>query len=243
MCRPVPGGTVFDLGSGTGSRTVDLPDALDAARVIGIDSSQTMLAKVPDHGDARLQFLQGDIAALPELPDVPAPDLILSNAALHWLNDHPTVLATWRRSLADHGQLAVQIPVNFDHPSQQLLDETARANADWFGPDGPPELISTNAMLPEQYATILHDLGAVEQQVLLRVYPHELENVLAVVDWLQSTTLRPYRKALDAERYDAFIADFSQRLVDHWRAENAGGDPADGPYLYTFKRILFWAQF
>ena len=55
------------------------------------------------------------------------------------------------------------------------------------------------------------------------------------LEWLQGTTLRPYRTALKPADYEAFVSDFSQRLVDHY------GDVAD--FLYTFKRILFWAHF
>jgi len=70
---------------------------------------------------------------------------------------------------------------------------------------------------------------------MLRVYPHVLDRTLDVVDWLESTTLRPYKKALDEATYSAFIEDFSSRLIDRY------GDVED--FLYTFKRILFWAQF
>lgn len=232
LCRPTTNGVVYDLGCGTGARTIDLPDALGASTVIGIDSSATMLARTVAYNDPRLSFINADIAHFePEH----SPNLLLSNAALHWLTDHPTVLAAWRSHLSEGGQMAVQIPVNFDHPTQQLIAATADAHPEWFGADGPPKLISTNSMLPEEYAEILHALGATEQYVMLRVYPHVLDRTLDVVEWLESTTLRPYKKALDDANYAAFIEDFSSRLIDRF------GDVED--FLYTFKRILFWAQF
>lgn len=232
MCNPVPGGVVYDLGCGTGSRTVDLPDALQAGTVIGIDTSATMLERTVDVDDPRVTFLNSDMSTFqPEH----SPDLLLSNAALHWLTDHRATLTSWRSHLGAGGQLAVQIPVNFDHPTQQLIAATAEDHLDRFGPDGPPQLISTNSMLPEEYAEILHELGASEQRVFLRVYPHVLDRTLDVVDWLQGTTLRPYRKALDESAYAEFIEDFSNRLIERY------GDVED--FLYTFKRILFWARF
>ena len=232
LCRPTPGGVVYDLGCGTGSRTIDLPDALQADTVIGIDSSATMLDRTVSYDDPRVSFLNGDIA---DFHPGRSPDLILSNAALHWLTDHADVLASWRSHLAPGGQLAVQIPVNLDHPTQQLITATANDHLDWFGASGPPQLISANSLLPEEYAEILHSLGAVQQYVMLRVYPHVLSRTLDVVDWLESTTLRPYKKALDESTYQAFIEDFSSRLIDRY------GDVEN--FLYTFKRILFWAQF
>ena len=90
-------------------------------------------------------------------------------------------------------------------------------------------------MRPEDYAEIVFDLGATEQQVMLRVYPHVLAGVSDVVEWLQSTTLRPYRTALSDERYAEFVDAFTAKLSEHY------GDP--DRLLYTFKRILFWARF
>lgn len=245
LCDPTPDGVVYDLGCGTGARTADLPDRLGASRVIGIDTSRTMLERAAEFDDPRLSFVEGDIAAFD--PEVP-PDLILSNAALHWLTDHPAVLAGWRRHLSRGGQLAVQVPVNFDHPTQQLITATAADHLDWFGPDGPPELVSTNSMRPEDYAEILHSLGAGAQYVALRVYPHVLDHLLDVVTWLEGTTLRPYRKALDDATYAAFIEDFSGRLEAHHAARpdlvpTDHSTPSGGGYLYTFKRVLFWARF
>jgi len=177
-------------------------------------------------------FRNGDLRRFE--PD-PPPDLLLSNAALHWVTDHEEVLSTWTSHLSPGGQLAVQIPVNFDHPTQKLIAATAADHLDWFADNEPPTLISTNSLLPERYAAILHDLGATEQEVLLRVYPHVLLRTLDVVEWLEGTTLRPYRKALSPDHYDAFIDDFSGRLITEF------GDVED--FLYTFKRILFWARF
>lgn len=232
MCRPIPGGVAYDLGCGTGARTIDLPNVLDAAIVVGIDASATMLERTVSYDDPRLSFRNADISNFQ--PDHP-PDLVLSNAALHWLTDHPAALASWRAHLSPGGQMAVQIPANFDHPTQQLIAATAADHLEWFGAEGPPNLISSNSMLPEEYAEVLHALGAVEQHVMLRVYPHVLDRTLEVVEWLETTTLRPYKKALDEAVYSAFIEDFSSRLFDRY------GDVED--FLYTFKRILFWAQF
>ena len=44
-------------------------------------------------------------------------DLIIANASLQWVPDHPAVLGRWCSSLAHGGQLVVQVPANADHPS------------------------------------------------------------------------------------------------------------------------------
>lgn len=232
MCDPVPEGVVYDLGCGTGARTKELPDSLGASHVIGVDTSTTMLQKAADLADPRLTFREEDLRSFTAEP---RPDLILSNAALHWVTDHDDVLGKWRSRLGAGGQLAVQLPVNSDHPTQRLLAETGAAHRDWFGEDGPPSLISSNSCPPERYAEILHELGATEQVVFLKVYPHVLAGPREVVDWLQGTTLRPYRNALDPDHYDRFVEAYTERIIGEY------GEPSE--LLYTFKRILFWARF
>ena len=57
-------GLVVDLGCGPGNMTATLADRWPAAHVVGIDSSQEMLAKAePLTGQfSGLEFMQGDIA-------------------------------------------------------------------------------------------------------------------------------------------------------------------------------------
>ena len=88
-------GVVYDLGAGTGNVTELLAERLPDARVIGVDSSPEMLdraERVPN-----LEWQQGDIGAWrPELP----PDLIFSNAALHWVDGHGELFSGLMGSLA-----------------------------------------------------------------------------------------------------------------------------------------------
>ena len=75
----------------------------------------------PRAGDG-LRFVAGDLAT----PPVDGPvDLIFSNAALHWVPDHAEVLARWAALLGPHGELAVQVPANLDHPSHRIISELA----------------------------------------------------------------------------------------------------------------------
>lgn len=233
LLLPTDGGVVYDVGCGNGNRTVDLADALNARIVIGTDTSPAMLEAAAEHASDRVRFERGDLAAFrPEEP----PNVIVSNAALHWVTDHDAVLAQWRSHLPAGGQLAVQVPANFDHPTQRLASAVADRHADWFEDGTPPALISSSSLAPERYAEILHQLGAVEQKVMLRVYPHVLDTTLDAVEWMKGTTLTAYEKALiDHANYATLLAEVEAAVLDHY------GEQA--PFLYTFKRILFWARF
>jgi trans-aconitate 2-methyltransferase len=231
MCAPLDGGVAYDLGCGPGSLTAELPDRLEALRVIGTDTSAAMLEKAYLLANDRLQFAQGDLRQL--AADVPA-DLIFSNAALQWVTGHDVVLSHWRSHLNDGGQIAVQVPTNGDHPAYQLIRSLGEELADWF-PDGPPTLAPDTVQPPEWYAELLHTLGAVEQKVQLRVFTHLLDATSEVTEWIKGTSLSTYRVALGDERFGDFEREYTKRLLE------MVGDQR--PYLFTFKRVLMWARF
>src|ERR1700690_2711917 len=82
LVRPRPGMRVVDLGCGTGELTSELHTKLGARETVGIDSSETMLAKASAFAAPGLRFERGEIEGWQ--PDAPF-DLIFSNAALHWV--------------------------------------------------------------------------------------------------------------------------------------------------------------
>ena len=231
LCQSVNGGVIHDLGCGTGALTATLARRLDARLVIGSDSSASMLAEATAHTSPVVRFELGDLAAFD--PTEP-PDLVFSNAALQWVDDHPAVLAHWRTRLAPGGQIAVQVPTNGDHPAYRLAARLGNELSDWF-PDGPPGLAPDTVAVPEVYAQVLHDLGAVEQHVALRVFTHLLDSTPAVTEWIKGTSLNRFRVALGDERFAEFERAYTERLVAEL------GDQQ--PYLFTFKRILMWARF
>src|SRR5205085_2066324 len=104
---------VVDLGCGPGRLTRALHERLGAVSTLGIDSSPEMLAAAASSAGAGVEFRLGDIARFDEGEF----DLIFSNAALHWVDNHATLFARLATRLASGGQLAVQVPANFDHPS------------------------------------------------------------------------------------------------------------------------------
>ena len=53
--------------------------------------------------------------------------LIVSNAALQWVPNHPEMIPHWIESLAPRGTFALQVPGNFNAPSHALLAELCDA--------------------------------------------------------------------------------------------------------------------
>jgi trans-aconitate 2-methyltransferase len=227
---PRPDMRVVDLGCGSGELTRILHQRLGARDTLGIDSSTSMLARAREIAGDGLRFEQGDIA---DFVPTAIYDLVFSNAALHWVPDHPALFARLRDGLVAGGQLAVHVPANFDHPSHRTANEVAaeppfrEALAGWQPP-------VSRVLEPDQYAALLARLGFVEQHVRLQVYGHRLAAPEEIVEWVKATLLTDYRRRLSAELYERFVARYRKCLLG--RVENTR------PHFFSFKRILLWAQ-
>ena len=113
--------TVVDLGCGTGQATVALAERWPEAQVVGIDRSEEMLSRVPLNNE-RISWELGDIA---KWQPVQPPDVIFSNATLHWLDHHETLLPRLAEFLSPQGVLAIQLPANHSEPSHRIAIELA----------------------------------------------------------------------------------------------------------------------
>ncbi len=231
LVEPGSFGRAADLGCGSGELTEALVERLDVGHMVGVDSSPAMLAAAAARVDPRLTFEAGDIGSWSSGGDH---DLVIANASLQWVPDHPDVLARWWAALAPGGQLAVQVPANSDHPSHQVAAETAMAEPfrSAMGGTPPPDVVAVNVLAPEQYAVLLADLGAVRQHVRLQVYGHTLAWSGDVVEWVKGTSLTRFADVLPAELQEPFVDEYRRRLLA------VIGDRS--PYFYPFKRILFW---
>src|SRR2546427_1145903 len=115
---------VVDLGCGTGELTKKLADALPGSDVTGIDNSPQMLLRAEAESGARTRpGLRFQLASIESLDG--EWDLIFSHAALHWVEDHNSLLPRLFRMLRPGGQLAVQMPSNHGHATHVLITEIA----------------------------------------------------------------------------------------------------------------------
>jgi len=231
LVQPRPGGRVVDLGCGTGELTKAVHSHVEASETVGVDNSTTMLERAQPFAGDGVRFELGDIATWDPAPA----DVVFSNAALHWVPDHRRLLARITRALHAGGQLAVQVPANTDHPSHFVGMDVANESpfAEAFADDPPPDP-ATRVLAPQEYAAALDELGFDQQHVRLQVYVHRLASSSDVVEWAKGTHLTFFRARLSAQLSDLYVERYRQRVLD------VIGDQQ--PYLYTFKRILFWGR-
>lgn len=222
-----PGPTrIWDLGCGHGGPTGVLADRWPESRITGLDSSREMLDRAAP--DDRIEWVVGDIGEWD--PNEPA-DIVFSNAALHWLDDHSSLMPRIVSHLAPGGVLAVQMPRNHGEPSHQRLYETARSDP-WAARVG--HLVRGSPVgTPAEYHGLLRPMVS-ELEVWETIYQQELEGDDAVANWAKGSVVRPFLEALGDDA-DAFFEDYAARLAGEYATSS------NGSTLFPFRRIFFVA--
>ena len=230
LVKPAPHMRVVDLGCGTGQLTRLLHERLQARETAGIDRSARMLERImAGERPAGLRFEVGTIEAFAPRDGY---DLILSNAAFHWVEDHDALITRLAAALASRGQLAFQVPAMHHATSHTIAEDLAAVEPyrTAFGGWRRPQPVLT----PDAYARLLFRAGFVDQSVRLAVYPHVLETREHVVEWMKGTLLTEYERRLTPDLFVRFVADYRARLLA--TLEDAR------PFFFPFTRILCWGQ-
>ena len=222
----LPEGDIVDLGCGNGPVGPVLRHRFADRRLIGVDNSAAMLAKARETG-AYDALEEADIAAwTPET----APALIYSNAALHWLADHETLLPRLLSCLAPGGTLAVQVPHQNNAPSHRLWVSLA----DELFPGRINHDDTPGVLLPAEYFRMLSPLGRFdlwETEYYQLLMPSEDGH--PVRRFTEATFARPILAALDPAEQGRLIATYEASIG---KAYPSG---PDGSVLFPFRRMFF----
>jgi trans-aconitate 2-methyltransferase len=223
---------IVDLGCGAGNVAAAIAARWPAASIEGVDGDAAMLekARAATEGDDRYTWTRADAAAW---RPVVAPDLIYSNAALHWADGHETLFVRLLDAVAPGGALAVQMPFNFRAPSHAELVATARE--DRFRDRLEPRIREFPVAAPERYydwlAPAARTLDVWTTEYLQRL-PARDDGEHPVVAWMRGAALLPYLQALDDGSREAFVARYAERI------ERAYPRRADGSVLFPFARLF-----
>lgn len=219
---------IYDLGCGTGRITRQLAERYPDAEVVGLDISSTMLDRDPAEDASNLRFESGDIATWS--PPV-APEVIFSNAALHWLPEHAELFPRLVGLLAPGGHLYVQMPRNFAEPDHQTIRAVVHEGR--WADRLLPLWTEARTAIPDDYVKMLGAVCA-ELDVWETVYYQRLEGPNPVARWIEGAALRPYLAALGDEKAE-FMAAISRRILAAYPPDGAGIT------LYPFRRLFIAA--
>ncbi len=203
-----PPSYVVDLGCGPGTLTRGLADRWPAARVTGVDSSPDMIAAAQMQAvEGRVEFVAGDLATWRAAGPV---DVVVANAALHWVPGHIDLLPALAAMLAPGGALAFQVPDNFDEPSHTLLRDLRRSER-WRDRLAEGADRGAGVERPQRYLRGLVEAG-LEPDVWQSEYLHVLAGDDAVLEWTKGTALRPVLSRLDDPDRSAFLDEYATGL-------------------------------
>jgi trans-aconitate 2-methyltransferase len=174
--------------------------------------------------------VQADIGA--DLSSLGAFDLVFANASLQWVPDHRNLLPRLFGLLNRGGALAAQIPRFLDMPIAQAIRDTANS------PQYAAFFTGFEPGLHHCADEVYYDTLSRQSRALdlwATHYYHVLENHLAILDWIESTGMRPFLAQLPEDRREAFKAQVLGRVRNLYPAQS------DGRPIFIFKRFFFVA--
>jgi trans-aconitate 2-methyltransferase len=212
---------IIDLGCGPGNSTTVLAERWPDADITGLDHSTSMI-EVACREQPQRRWIVRDISDWAE-GESERFDLVFSNAALQWVDDHETLYPKLMKRLRPGGALAVQIPSGFNELPHRLMRELAPAKI-------KPKV--WHAHEPGFYYDALAP-HAVRVDVWETIYQHVLPDADAIVEWYKGTGLRPYLEAIveDTQR-EQFLTAYRARIREAYTPS------PDGKVLFPFRRLF-----
>jgi trans-aconitate 2-methyltransferase len=227
--QPVNGMKAIDLGCGTGEQTAILSDKFKEADFLGVDSSAEMLEQSKALETDNLHFRKATTEET--LASGEKWDLIFSNAALQWSNDHETLFTALIKLVNPKGQFAVQMPVQPENKLNVILaelvdEEPFKSYLKGYKRDSPVLSI-------DEYAQILFDGGLEDLQILQKVYPIIANDHETLYNFISGSALIPYIERLEGEEKELFITTYKARIAEYFPKL---------PAIYSFKRLLLYGR-
>ena len=220
--------SVLDIGCGPGNSTNQLAKRFPGAHILGIDSSENMLER------ARKAYpeMEFEKCLVPDgLAEFGTFDLIFSNACLHWIPEHETLLPKIKDKLNPGGMLAVQIPLTQEAVFYKLLHELLRGEK-W-------QKLNTVHNFHNPAPNVEYDiLSGCSSKIDMweSTYYHVLPGHSAVLEWYKGSGLKPYLDILN----DAEKAEFQNELLDIVRKNIP--IQADNTVILKMPRLFFTAR-
>ena len=222
-------GVIYDLGCGPGNSTELLCARFPDAKVIGVDSSATMLQEARQNLP-EVAFEEADLATW--TAKEPA-ELLFANAVYQWLPNHHLQFRRQLVTLKPGGVLAVQMPDNFKEPTHLLMRVTAARQT--FAAKIEVAHPIRAALPPAAfYYDLLRPLAA-KIDIWYTIYYHVLADAAAIVEWMMGTGLRPYLAPLSEAEKAVYLADYLDAIARAYPAQQ------DGQVLLRFPRLFIVA--
>lgn len=221
--------SILDLGCGPGNSTKVLKDKFPNAKIIGADNSDEMLEKArelyPD-----IEFINLD--ANDDLHEINEKfDMVFSNACIQWLPNHYELLPKLMTLLKPNGILAIQIPMQREHPVHMIINELANT-AKWSDKITPRQY---NNLTTEEYFDVVSHISN-DFEIWETTYCHRMPSYESIIEWYKGTGLRPYLNQLTESDAEGFVNDVFVKLKQRYKMQK------NGEILFRFPRLYFMVR-
>lgn len=218
--------TVLDLGCGDGVLSEQISQLVPKGRVIGIDASNGMLQTAKKLERDNLKFIQMDINDMNFFNEF---DVIFSNAALHWVLDHSSLLKHTFQALKSGGS----IHWNFagDGTCAAFCDVVRRKMelpkyASFFRDFTWPWFMPSK----NQYQALMDPLGFSKAEIAEENKDRYFSDTDELIGWINQPSIVPFLKYLPDEIKEDFRREVIQAMIETTKQK-------DGTCFETFRRI------
>lgn len=219
----------IDIGCGIGEQTFILSNKLKNGQFLGVDSSEAMLSESSQFKNDRLAF---KIATTEDVLDTKQKwDLIFSNAALQWSDNHQTLFPDLLSLLNPNGQIAIQMPMQSDNILNQILLTLVQEQP--FNDYLSGWKRESTMLSIDQYAAIMYDAGLINLQIIQKVYPIIAQSSQELLNFISGSALIPYLDKLQEDQKEEFITVYKSRIEQKF---------PKFPAIYAFKRLLLYGR-
>lgn len=218
-----------DIGCGTGEQTKILSEKFENTKFLGIDSSSEMLSKSKEFENEKLRFQQKTIEDFVE--DKTKWNLIFSNAALQWSDNHLKLFPKLFSKLHENGQFAIQMPVQNENKLNQILFQMASEepyNSQLQSWNRPSQVLNMDG-----YAKMMFENGLSNLTIFTKVYPIIAKDTEELFNFISGSALIPYLERLNENQQEIFTTEFKNRIRQEFQ---------NFPAIYSFKRILLYGK-
>ncbi len=223
---------ILDLGCGHGALTAELAALVPAGSVLGIDMSESMIVTATtDHIHANLQF---EIHDINDIDFESQFDIVFSNATLHWIKNHRTLLQKVRKCLKPGGRLRCQFAGHGNCSNLIASLCQVMASERWmpyFTESEWPWYMPTI----DQYRVLLGDVQFTESNVWCQNGDKYFETLDKMVAWIDQPCLVPFLASVDERDRKPFRDEVINQMIKKTRR-------ADGTFYETFRRLNVLAR-
>lgn len=212
---------LLDLGCGDGKITVEIADMVKNGFVIGVDNSEEMIKLAKERYPAETYSnLSFEVMDAKEIKFNDKFDVVFSNAALHWVDDHRKMLRGINRSLKPGGRFLIQTGGTGNAAAAFEIIELISAINKW-APYLKDATSPYNFLSDKDYEELVPDTGFKPLRIELLKKDMVHEGLEAFKGFIRTTWL-PYTQRIPEEKREEFITETAELYIQKYPADEHG---------------------